>query len=138
MAQGKSQIEVEIGRFDQEANPDRTFRQGFFYRSFDGLMTLRTVEDLDDMLGDEGLNFGDIFGKTFSGGHGFFQGSGALRAMGKGMNLGFVDSFRGGSVGTLMAFFPAGFLLSSLAGGFLVRWLHARRGRRVILQGFLR
>ena len=128
---------MEIGRLDQEANPDCAFREGVFHRGFDGFMTLGAVKDLDDMLGDEGLNFGDIFGETFSDGHWVSQGSRTLRAMGKGMDLGFVDSFGGGSVGPWMALFPAGFLLATLPGRFLVRWLHARRGRRVILQGFL-
>ena len=128
---------MEIGRLDQEANSDRAFGERVFYRGFDGFMTLGAVKDLDDMLGDDGLNFRDIFGETFSGGHWVSQGSRALRAMGKGMDLGLVDSFRGGSAGPWMALFPAGFLLAPLCGRFFVRRLHGRRGRRVILQGFL-
>ena len=128
---------MEIGRLDQEANSDGAFGEGVFYRGFDGFMTLGTVKDLDDMLGDDGLNFGDIFGEAFSGGHGVSQGRRALRAMRKSMGLGLVDSFRGGSAGPWMALFPAGFLLAALGGRFFVRGLHGRRGRRVILQGLL-
>lgn len=137
LAQGESQIEVEIGRLDQEVDPDRAFGEGVFHRGFDGFMALGAVEDLDDMFGNDGLDFRDIFDNTFSGGHWIAQGSGTLRAIGKGMEFGVVDSLRGGPVGSFMARFPAGFFLATLAGRFRVRGLHGRRGRRVVLQRLL-
>lgn len=130
-------MEVEIGCLDQHTNPDRAFGEGILHGGFYGFLTLGAVKDLDDMFGDDGLNFRDVFYKAFSDGHWLSKGREALGAMGKGVEFGFIDSFRGGSADSLVALLPAGPFLSPLPGRLFVGRLHARGGGRVILQGFL-
>lgn len=89
---------------------------------------------MDDMSCDDGLSLGNVFCKAFSGGDRCFERKVAVRTMGEGVDLGFIDPFGGSSTDPFMALFPTWPFLSPFSRRLLIGSLHPRGSGRVVLR----
>jgi len=133
LSQGKPQVEVEVGTLNEETEPDGALGQGLLHRGLHRFFAPWTVEDRDDMFGEEGFDLRDIFGEALPGGDGLTQRTVALGTMGEAVDLGLVDPGRCGSSDSQMAPFSARPLFSSLHRGLLIGRLQGRGEGRVLL-----
>jgi len=73
---------MEISGLDKEVNSYCTLGKSLLNWGFYGFMTVRTIEDLNDMFCDARLHFRKVFGKALTGRHGVSKRTETLGAMG--------------------------------------------------------
>ena len=123
---------MEISGLDQQMDSYGTLGKSLLNRGFYGLMTVRTIEDLDDMFCGVRLHFREVFGKTLPGRYGFSKRAEALGTMGQGMEFDLIDVLRNGATHSRMPFLSAWFLGSSLGRSLFIGSLHPRGSGRIL------